>query len=55
MMCKPWVDAMSQRVLLRRSHEELSSGDGNFLAKWDKPSGNHIHAYCIIEGGIASC
>ena len=53
MMCKPWLDAISQRMVTRRVNEDPSSGQEGFLAKWDKPHGSQILRYTIVEAGIA--
>ena len=53
MMCKPWLDAISQRLIIRRVNEDPTSGQEGFLAKWDKPNGSQILRYSIVEAGIA--
>lgn len=53
MMCKPWTDVVSQRVVLRRVNDDPSSGHQGFLAKWDKPQGNQILPFAIEEAGIS--
>lgn len=52
MMCKPWMDALSQRILLRRANEHISSEGCSFLAKWDKPKANQVFEFSIAEAGI---
>lgn len=51
MMCKPWTDAVSQRILLRRAEGPAESHSSEFLVKWDKPPGP-VDGFCISEPGI---
>lgn len=55
MMCKPWSDAVSQRILLRKASEEpVPLKASAFLAMWDKPSGKQVSEFFIDEAGIVS-
>ena len=51
-MMKPWLDAVSQRVVLRHLGGGVGGLASKFAAKWQKPPHHHVQTFSISAGGI---
>lgn len=51
-MTRPWVDAVSERLLLQHLGGGVGDLASRFGAKWDLPEQRHIHTFAISDAGI---
>ena len=51
-MSRPWVEAVSQRLLLQNLGGGVGDLPSRFGAKWDLPEQPHVHAFAIRDAGI---